>query len=148
MEGVSLDEWKANVNFAVDKAATTATKVSIGGLSTGGTLSLYTAANNPQVNGTLYLFSAALDLAGGAFGLVGELKEILLRTFLTDILDSDRPLIGKHPYRYDRIDIDGAKELSKLIAETDGLIREFMLNKPFANNVFAAHSQKRYSSKY
>jgi pimeloyl-ACP methyl ester carboxylesterase len=141
MEGVSLDEWKANVNFAVDKAAQTATQVSIGGLSTGGTLSLYTAANNPKVNGTLYLFSAALDLAGGVFGIVGELKEILLRTFLTDILDNDKPLIGKNPYRYDRIDIDGARELSRLIAETDALLKTFTLDKPFTQHVFAAHSE-------
>jgi esterase/lipase len=38
MEGVALDEWKANVNFAVDIAASKAHQVSIGGLSTGGAL--------------------------------------------------------------------------------------------------------------
>jgi alpha-beta hydrolase superfamily lysophospholipase len=64
MEGVGLDEWKANVNFAGDVAASKASHVSIGGLSTGGTLSLYTAVNNHKITGTLYLFSAALDLAG------------------------------------------------------------------------------------
>jgi esterase/lipase len=39
MEGMKLDEWKANVNFAVDMAASKAHQVSIGGLSTGGALS-------------------------------------------------------------------------------------------------------------
>jgi esterase/lipase len=141
MEGVSLDEWKANVNFAVAQAAQTATQVSIGGLSTGGNLSLYTAANNPKVNGTLYLFSAALDLAGGIYGIVGELKELLLRTFMSDILDNDRPLIGNNPYRYARMDLDGARELSKSIAEIDSLLRKFMLERPFPNIVFAAHSE-------
>jgi hypothetical protein len=38
MEGVELDEWKANVNFTVEIAAGKSAKVSIGGLSTGGTL--------------------------------------------------------------------------------------------------------------
>ena len=73
MEGVTLDEWKANVNFAVDIAASKAHQVSIGGLSTGGALSFYTAVKNPKINGTLYLFSAALDLAGGISGVVGDL---------------------------------------------------------------------------
>jgi pimeloyl-ACP methyl ester carboxylesterase len=141
MEGVSLDEWKANVNFAIDRAAAKAKRVSIGGLSTGGTLSLYAAVNNPKINGTLYLFSAALDLAGGLFGIQGELKEILLRTFLADILDSDKPLIGNHPYRYAHMDLDGARELSKAIAETDDIIRAFMLEEPFAKPIFAAHSE-------
>ncbi len=71
MEGVKLEEWKANVNYAVDCAAANARDVSIGGLSTGGVLSFYTAAHNPKVTGALYLFSAALDLAGGPGGIVG-----------------------------------------------------------------------------
>jgi pimeloyl-ACP methyl ester carboxylesterase len=141
MEGVSLDEWKSNVNFAIDRASAKANLVSIGGLSTGGTLSLYTAVNHPKVNGNLYLFSAALDLADGIFGIEGEVKEILLRTFFADLLDSNKPLIGKNPYRYDHIDLDGARELSKAIVETDGLIRDFMLEKPFEKTIFAAHSE-------
>src|SRR5262245_53424982 len=100
MEGAALGEWKANVNFAVDVAASKAHQVSIGGLSTGGALSFYTAVHNPKINGTLYLFSAALDLAGGIGGvigdLVGELKERLLRTpvaDLVDFFDNAKPLI-------------------------------------------------------
>ncbi len=141
MEGVSLDEWKANVDFAIDRAAANANLVSIGGLSTGGTLSLCAAANNHKVNGNLYLFSAALDLTDGILGIEGDIKEILLRTFLTDLLDTNKPLIGEHPYRYTHIDLDGARELSKAIAETDALIRDFMLEKPFSKTIFAAHSE-------
>lgn len=143
MEGVELDEWKANVNYAVDIAASKATQVAIGGLSTGGTLSLYTTVNNQKVNGTLYLFSAALDLAGGIGGLVGELKERLPRTFLADILDyldNDKPLIGNNPYRYARMDMDGARELSKLIQETDTIIKGFKKDL-LSKRVFAAHSE-------
>ncbi len=141
MEGVSLDEWKANVDFAIDRASKKANLVSIGGLSTGGTLSLSAAANNQKVNGKLYLFSAALDLADGFLGIEGDVKEILLRTFLVELLDTNKPLIGKNPYRYDRMDLDGARELSKVIVETDALIRNFMIEEPFAKTVFAAHSE-------
>lgn len=41
MEGVKLEEWKSNVAYAIDTTASKARCVSIGGLSTGGTLSFY-----------------------------------------------------------------------------------------------------------
>jgi pimeloyl-ACP methyl ester carboxylesterase len=141
MEGVELEEWKANIGFAVDTAAGRAEFVSVGGLSTGGTLSFYAACINPKVTGDLYLFSAALDLAGGPMGLVGEMKERILRTFLADLLDSEKPLIGRNPYRYDRMDMDGARELAHLIKETDGLLEGFDAKTPFPKRVFAAHSE-------
>lgn len=142
MEEVNLEQWKANVNFAIDTAATKADRISIGGLSTGGTLSFYTAAINPKINGTTYLFSAALDLAGGHFGLIGELKEKMLRNpSLVKILDTNKPLIGKNPYRYASVDLDGARELSELIDETDALVKRFNIQQPFAKRVFAAHSE-------
>jgi alpha-beta hydrolase superfamily lysophospholipase len=141
MQGVDLEEWKANIGFAVDTAAGRAEFVSVGGFSTGGTLSFYTACTNPKVTGDLYLFSAALDLAGGPMGLIGEIKERILRTFLADLLDSQKPLIGRNPYRYDRMDMDGARELARLIKETDGLLEGFDAKTPFPKRVFAAHSE-------
>lgn len=141
MAGVALEEWKANIGFAVDAAAGRAELVSVGGLSTGGTLSFYAACTNPKVTGDLYLFSAALDLAGGPMGLIGEMKERILRTFLADLLDSQKPLIGRNPYRYDRMDMDGARELARLIKETDGLLKGFDAKTPFPKRVFAAHSE-------
>jgi alpha-beta hydrolase superfamily lysophospholipase len=141
MEGVALEEWKANIGFAVDTAAGRAEFVSVGGLSTGGTLSFYTACTNPKVTGDLYLFSAALDLAGGPMGLIGEMKERILRTFLADLLDNQKPLIGRNPYRYDRMDMDGAKELARLIKETDSLLSGFDAKTTFPRRVFAVHSE-------
>jgi pimeloyl-ACP methyl ester carboxylesterase len=141
MEGVELEEWKANVGYAIKTAAAKTEHISIGGLSTGGTLSFYMAATNPQINGTLYLFSAALDLAGGCLGLIGELKERLLRTFLPDLLDNDKPLIGENPYRYCRMDMDGAQELARLIKETDTIIDGYSQKNPFPARIFAAHSE-------
>jgi esterase/lipase len=141
MEGVELGEWKANVRFAVQAAAEKAARVSIGGLSTGGALSFYMACTKPRITGDLYLFSAALDLAGGPLGLIGEFKEWLLGTPLVKAFDSDKPLIGRNPYRYDRMDMDGAKELARLIKETDDLLKGFDAKTPFSKRVFAAHSE-------
>ena len=78
-----------------------------------------------------WVLSRALDLAGGPMGLIGEMKERILRTFLADLLDSQKPLIGRNPYRYDRMDMDGAKELARLIKETDGLLEGFEAKTPF-----------------
>lgn len=141
MEDVELEEWKANVSFAISTAASKSKEISIGGLSTGGALSFYMAVNKPRINGAVYLFSAALDLAGGRFGLIGELKERLLRTFLADLFDSNKPLIGESPYRYSHVDMDGAVELARLIKENDIIIDEFSESYPFPKKVFAAHSE-------
>jgi hypothetical protein len=108
--------------------------------------------NNSKINGTLYLFSAALDLAGGIGGvvgeligdLVGELKERLLRTSVVDLVDffdNTKPLIGVNPNCYARMDLDGARELSKLIEETDMLMNGFNPKEPFSKRIFAAHSE-------
>jgi esterase/lipase len=142
MEDVKLAEWKENVAFAVEKARAASREVSIGGLSTGGTLSFHAAMTNADVTGTLYLFSAALDLAGG---LVGQLKERLARfPGLADFLEHferNKDLIGQNPYRYADIDKDGARELAKLIKETDDLTRKITSLNPLTRQVFAAHSE-------
>ena len=142
MEDVKLDEWKVNVSFAIKTAAAKSQTVSIGGLSTGGTLSLFMAATRPRIGGALYLFSAALGLAGGPFDLLGKIKQILLKSQLAaDILDSSKPLIGENPYRYGHMDMDGARELARLIKETDDILDDFNQKTPFPNRVFAAHSE-------
>lgn len=141
MEDVELEEWKANVSFAINIAAAKSSEISVGGLSTGGALSFYMSALNPRINGTLYLFSAALDLAGGPSGLIGEMKEKLLKTFLADLLDFNAPLIGENPYRYSSVDMDGAVQLARLIKETDTIIGLFGSGFSFPDKVFAAHSE-------
>lgn len=141
MKGVDLGEWKANVRFSIKEAAKSAEFISVGGLSTGGALSFFMACTKPLVNGDLYLFSAALDLAGGPLGLFGQFKEWLLRTPIADVFDSDKSLIGPNPYRYDHMDMDGAKELSRLIRETDDLLKGYDEKNPFRKRIFAAHSE-------
>jgi hypothetical protein len=82
---------------------------------------------------------------GGVLGdLVGELKERFLRTpvaDLVDFFDNTQHLIGVNPYCYDRMDLDGAQKLSKLIEETDTLINGFNPKEPLSKRIFAAHSE-------
>lgn len=147
MEGVKLDFWKANVGYAVECASKRSARVSIGGLSTGGTLSFWTAAKDDRINGALYLFSTALDIAGGRYGVLGDIKEwvVSVPLFVRLLERRDLPLIGPNPFRYHRMDFYGAHQLMTLIRETDELIAEFQrtkpLGKPFAKPVFAAHSE-------
>jgi esterase/lipase len=140
MKDASLKEWRRDVRFAVNKARESGGQVSIGGLSTGGTLSVELALNDEQsINGGVFLFSAALGLATSA----GNLAEILLRTPLANIFDHiDRSSLinnsaSGNPYRYSKMDIGGARELSKLIKELDLLTDRDVLNQP----LFAAHSE-------
>ena len=127
MAGVSLAEWKKNVRFAVQSAAKSAGRVSIGGLSMGGALSFYFFCSDPKVTGDLYLFSAALGLYGGRLNIYGGLLEFLLKTPFFRFLDNwkflnGKPLEGSHPYRYDRVPFNSARELVHLLQELNGLL--------------------------
>jgi esterase/lipase len=140
MKDASLIEWRKDVRFAVDVAKGSKGKVSIGGLSTGDTLSVEMALMDEEsIDGGVFLFSAALGLASHT----GNLAEIFLRTPLANIFDQiDRSSLinsspSGNPFRYSKMDIGGARELSKLIKELDLLTDRDILNQP----LFAAHSE-------
>lgn len=141
---VRLRHWLLNVNYAVKTACQHARTVSIGGLSAGGALSFYTAATNRRIDGDLYLFSAALDIAGGPMGLTGELMERLLRTPIAPLLyhlDKEEPFLSQNPYKYSRMDKGGAIQLGRLIKRTDRIVNRYKKKKhPFPTRIFAAHS--------
>lgn len=139
MAGVSLSEWKKNVRFALRSAAEKAERVSIGGLSTGGALSFYFGCTDPQVTGDIFLFSAALGLYGGRFNMFDEMLEFLLRNAFFSLLDNRKPLVGNNPYRYDRVPLNSAGELSWLIREID-VLRHTAAGKISAKRIFAAWS--------
>ncbi len=145
MTKVRLKDWKANIAFALQKASTRTNHISIGGLSAGGALSFYTAATDPRVSGSVYLFSAALDIAGGIGGLWGEVAERLLRTPVARVLErleQSKPLINANPFRYARMDKGGAIQLGRLIKDTDRLMAGYdQQEAPFPKRIFAAHSE-------
>ena len=80
-------------------------------------------------------------VASIAGGIMGDLKEFALRTPLVHFLDKNEPLIGPNPYRYAGMDLDGAAELSKLIKETDKIVKGFNAKEPIPKRIFAAHSE-------
>jgi esterase/lipase len=140
MKDASVEAWKADVRFAVKEAKKSGGRVSIGGLSTGGTLSVEMALNDEDaIDGGIFLFSAALGLATD----LGNLGEILLRTPLAAFFDhldqsnltNDSP--SGNPYRYSKVDIGGSIELSRLIREIDDLTKQEFVTQP----LFAAHSE-------
>ena len=145
LKGITMEAWIENVDFAIQEAKDKykCRIISIGGLSTGGTLSvlkMFDSAND--ITGGLFLFSAALDIAG----ITGNLIEKLLRTriilpILANIQDwFGKELIGDNPFRYSRMDNDGAKELSKLIYKIDKHLKKIKqgnINQP----IFVAHSE-------
>jgi esterase/lipase len=143
MKNATAEAWKADVRFAVEAAKNHSRgKVSIGGLSTGGTLSVEMALNDQNaIDGGVFLFSAALGLATK----LGNLSEILLRTPLARFFDhldyskltNDSP--SGNPYRYSKMDIGGSIELSRLIRELDDLIDT--KNKSVMQPLFAVHSE-------
>lgn len=141
MVGVSLSEWKNNVRFAIRTAASRGGRVSLGGLSTGGALSFFMACSQQEVNGDLYLFSPALGLHGDRFGIVGRLKEIILRLGITHYFDSRRPLVGENPYRYGRVTYNSAEELAMLIRENQKLMAELRRNTLPSRRIFAAWTE-------
>lgn len=160
MESAQLEEWKRNVTFAISEASATQTRVSIGGLSTGGALSYLMAAKNTDVTGALYLFSAALDLADKGMIKSGDFKEAALRSkHIVDLTerslgllsrigsifsqsdDDGTSLIGKNRYKYKSLDLDGAHQLARLIEETDRITATLSNDNRFATPVFIAHSE-------
>lgn len=141
MAGVSLVEWQENVRFAIASAARKARRVSIGGLSTGGALGYLCGCIDPAITGDLYLFSAALGLSTGPFGIPGWFKEWLLRRPKIGALDTSRPMVGNHPYRYDRVSLNSAAELAELIEKIDALSSRFVDNGNPSRRIFAAWSE-------
>jgi esterase/lipase len=144
MKGVTPEQWMREVDLVTEMAARVAPRVSLGGLSTGATLSVYKAITAPEtVTGGLFLFSAALDLAGP----LGNVAEKLLRfvpfvRFIADRQDRAEPgMIGQNPYRYARRDYEGAAALSRLIGYIE---RRYPIEQKYADvtqPLFVAHSE-------
>jgi len=141
VQKASLEEWKKNVRFAVCTAAGSGRFLSIGGLSTGGTLSLYMGCTDPLVTGDIYLFAAALGLKEGWLGIGGSVKEFLLRLPFTLPAKNKRPLLGPNPYRYDDISIDGARELIHLIVELNGIIDSSRSGSHCPRHIFSVSTE-------
>jgi pimeloyl-ACP methyl ester carboxylesterase len=141
MAGVSLQEWKRNVAFAVEAAAATGDRIAIGGLSTGGALALHAACTDARVAGDIYLFAAALGLYDAGVPILGRLVEGVLRLPILKVIGGGGGrLVGCNPYRYDRVPWHSAGELSRLIAELREILGGYRGERRLARRIFAAWS--------
>jgi len=136
----TAEQWISNVDFAIQQAQASGENVtvSIGGLSAGGTLSVYQALFEPdRISGGVYLFSAALKLAEQYshfqdFVLAGKPIELLIET-----LGETTPLVGANPYRYTRVAIEAAAQLLGLIQIINRKLETAALQQP----TFISHSE-------
>lgn len=140
MSGVSLAQWKKNVQFGIDAATQAATKVSIGGFSTGGALGFYFAATDKRINGDLYLFSAAFSLYGGPGNVFSKAVEYLMAKPLLHLVTSPASLVGINPYRYARVPFNSVRELIALMRENNSLQERLRGKESFKKRIFSAWS--------
>jgi len=64
----------------------------------------------------------------------------LARRSFVRFLDRKIHLVGKHPYRYEHVQLNSAGELARLILEIDGLLKK-PVDRIYAQRIFAAWSE-------
>lgn len=134
MQDEHLDrKWRETIDHAVHTARLLGEKISIGGFSTGGALSLNRILrDHSHINGALFLFSAALS--------IGDLAEVAGRLSfiqsITRITDGKVLGIGRDPYKYPVLPSFAGFELVQIINQNKKLLDNRKLKLP----VFAAHS--------
>ena len=123
MEDGNLDrKWVAAFDHAVDVAEQLGGRISLGGFSTGGTLSVHKALREPErINGGLLLFAAALG--------VGSVSENLAWSFfaipqIAKWLDGHYQGRGPNPYKYPAFPQFGGLELIDLIHDINRMMAE------------------------
>lgn len=136
MEDADLDKkWIATFDNAVTVAEQLGDRVSLGGFSTGGTLSVHKALSEPErINGALFLFAAALH--------VGSVNENLAwSAFLVPQIakwqDGTYEGRGPNPYKYPAFPQFGGLELIDVIHDINRMLDE---GASPPQPIFAAHS--------
>ncbi len=131
------NRWRNTVDASVAVARLLGQRVSIGGFSTGGVLSLNKILRHSEmIDGGLFLFSAALSL-GRLADKVGnsEIAEWVVGFFL------DRTAVigkGPDPYKYPILPASVASEVVEIIQEGNAILQNI---ETLPHPVFAAHSQ-------
>ena len=107
-------KWRTNIDNAVDVAKLIGGKISIGGFSTGGSLSLNKILRSPKsIDGGLFLISAALSI-GTTYETAGSFTFI---QSLTKYIDEKVLGFGQNPYRYPQLPSFAGIELIQIINE-------------------------------
>lgn len=145
-EDTLLSQWKQAIKYTVTEAKKMGERISIGGLSAGGTLSTYYVINYPDdIQGGLFLFSAALDF--GDFVEAFVRKDNIFVEIIKNIWDKLQlrergNFVGSKPHAYSWVPTESAERLSELILEIE---RKYPTKNQRYNNlqcpVFAVHSE-------
>lgn len=126
-------KWKQEFDVAVEAAKFFGKRISLGGFSTGACLAVNTTLRNPkQINGGLFLFSAALDLGYIAHGS----NYLPFAHTIARYTDGNLKSIGSNPYRYPYLNNAAGLEVVRLVDETWKRLEKKKLDQP----VFIAHS--------
>ncbi|MEN0066957.1 MAG: alpha/beta fold hydrolase [Myxococcota bacterium] len=133
--------WVDNVAFAIEEAGRAGREVSIGGLSTGGTLAVYAAVQEPtRIDGRVFLFAPALAIAGVA----DYLFRLPLVSSILGRFDRPGGFVQTepwgHPYRYTRPAVDAVEQLEQLILAIEGRVPR--------QPVWAVHSEADQTAAY
>lgn len=134
MEDYKLDaKWREEIDNAVEVALLLGDRVSLGGFSTGGALSLNKILRSPdKIRGALFLFSGALDL-----GLIREeASRLRFVQAIVRITDGKIKGKGRNKYKYPELPNFAGLELGQIIRQNVDLIKDKKITRP----VFAAHS--------
>ena len=128
MEDKNLDQdWRATVDNGVAVAKLLGGRISIGGFSTGGALSLNKILRDPtSIDGKLLLLSGALSI-GKTLENVGKIT--FLQSFLK-LSDGEVAGIGPNPYKYPEMPSFAGSELVQVINENNDLLRDKKLQHP------------------
>jgi pimeloyl-ACP methyl ester carboxylesterase len=162
MNAVLLTGWLEEVEYTVRLAHQLGARLSIGGLSTGGTLSLHRAITDPEsINGAVFLFSAALDIGPVAEWALSQDRIARALSFFDQKLafwegisfpgwksqqekasDQASYGVGDHPFRYSVMFYNGATQLVALLNQIENRYPKPM--KKYADvrhHLFIAHSE-------
>jgi alpha-beta hydrolase superfamily lysophospholipase len=138
LEDIELEEkWKKEIDDAAEVALLLGDRVSLGGFSTGGALSLNKILRDPGlIKGGLFLFSAAIDL-GRRDEPFGNKIISNCAQFLFKIFEKEGVGIGPNPFKYPVLLDSTGIDLCQVIQENERLLKN---NPKISHPVFAAHS--------
>ena len=170
MKKLEHKDWVADIDRMVDIAGMLGERVSMGGFSTGGALTIRKVCREPRaVTGGIYLFSAALE--------IGRMQQLLLESEAGAVLGRGYDVanwareiirnkkaqlkrqrvasgrnygISKNPFKYSVFFYEGASELAEVIEEINkhykrkGIKRYSDLTQP----LFVAHSPVDESAEF
>jgi esterase/lipase len=128
-----ITKWKSNIDETMTVAKMLGKHISLGGLSTGGALSLNAVLrDSAQITGGLFLFSTALEI-GTLYENIGLIP--LVQTYYR-MKQEKLTGYGPNPYKYPIFSNFSGLQLATLIQENKRLIKNVIIKQP----VFIAHS--------